>query len=121
MPNMDLTDSEVNLVLRSRRSPAERRNEDAAQRAAQEQAMLDRMTAAERDYYTKRKAVVDKLTPPQKTAAQFLGVAKTAAAQLARPEVAAQVEAVKVLLPDLKQTVTATPAPVVKKEGKYVR
>ena len=112
MPNMDLTDSEVNLVLRSRRSPEQRREDTAAQRAAQEATMLARMTLAERAKWEERK----RKTPNERLAAQIVDI-------LDRNKAVA----------DLVDNRPHTPGPVAlppkqpaapekkKQEGKYVR
>jgi hypothetical protein len=102
MTTMELSDSEVNLIQRSRQTPEERAADNAARRAAQEAAMLNRMSLAERDAYNARKAAYDKFSPMERMAAQFIGLKEQAETQLARPEIAAVSDGVQVVIDGLK-------------------
>lgn len=108
MPTMELTESEVALIARARQTPEERTADNAKRRAEQEAAMLSRMGLAERDAYNAKKAAYEKFTAVERHAAQFLALKKQADAQLARPEVAAVVDKVQVVIDGLK------PKPILK-------
>ena len=98
----DLTESEAALIARARQTPEERTADNAARRAKQEADMLNRMSLAERDAYNARKAAYAKFTPVERQAAQFITMKEAAATQLAKPEVAAVVDKVQVVIDGLK-------------------
>jgi hypothetical protein len=102
MATMELTDSEVGIIARTRQTPEERKADDADRRAAQEAAMLNRMGLADRDAYNARKAAVAALTPNQRVAYTYLTVRERAEDALARPDVAAEVAAVKAVIDALR-------------------
>jgi hypothetical protein len=112
MATMELTESEVALIARARQTPEERAADNAARREAQEAAMLNRMGLAERDAYNAKKAVYEKFSPVERMAAQFLTMKATADEHLARPEVAAVVDNVQVVIDGLnvKPILQAKPA-----------
>jgi hypothetical protein len=108
MATMELTDTEVGLIARARQTPEERKADDAARRAAQEAAMLNRMGLAERDAYNAKKAAYAAMTPLERVAFTHLELQARSEVALKRPEIAAVVDKVQIVIDGLK------PKPILK-------
>jgi iron uptake system EfeUOB component EfeO/EfeM len=118
---MELNEKEVTLIARARQTPKEREAANAAQRAANLERMLATLTAEEKEAYLKRKVAVEAMTPIQRVAESFIRLKETAEKHLAKPDVAAEVEAVTVIIDGLKPKLNAQPSNLLRAPAKKGR